>query len=99
MSHQNRSGSSVIMTALVSFLTVAQVGASGVLFYFILNEMNNGRGPDNMMLNFILLTIVIVDLYILNWLVKLVDLTVQGKPKSPPALNSSSSFANRGGTG
>ena len=62
-----------LVSALVAILTVAQVGGTGILIYFIINEWMLGRGPGGAMIFFCIVLLGIVDLFLLYWLMQLLD--------------------------
>lgn len=62
-----------LVSALVTILTVAQVGGSGILIYFIINEWMLGRGVGGAIIWFCIVLLGIVDLFLLYWLMQLLD--------------------------
>lgn len=62
-----------LVSALVTILTVAQVGGSGILIYFIINEWMLGRGAGGAIIWFCIVLLGIVDLFLLYWLMQLLD--------------------------
>jgi len=62
-----------VISALVAILTVAQVGGTGILIYFIINEWILGRGSGGTMIWFYVLLLGIVDLFLLYWLTQFLD--------------------------
>lgn len=62
-----------LVSALVAIFTVAQVGGSGILIYFIINEWMLGRGAGGAMIFFCIFLLGMVDLFLLYWLLQLLD--------------------------
>ena len=62
-----------VISALVAIFTVAQVGGTGILIYFIINEWILGRGAGDIILLFCVLLLGVVDLFLLYWLTQLLD--------------------------
>lgn len=62
-----------LVSGLVTILTVGQIGGSGILIYFIINEWMLGRGPGGAMIFFCIVLLGIVDLFLLYWLTQLLD--------------------------
>ena len=64
----------LFLSILIAVLTVAQVGGSGVLVYFIINEWILGRAPDSAILLFCIVLLILVDLFLLYWLFHLIEI-------------------------
>jgi FtsH-binding integral membrane protein len=76
MKNEQHAGPS-IMSSIIILLTMLQVGVSGVVVYFVINEMSYGRGPAGLMLLLILVVIAVVDLFLVSSVVRLIESWVE----------------------
>lgn len=73
MNNKQHAAPSMLTGSIIIFLTVFQVALSGVVVYFVVNEISYGRGPAGLMLFFMLATVAAVDLFLIYWVVQLIE--------------------------
>lgn len=73
MNQKQQAVPSMFTGGIIILLTFFQVGLSGVAVYFVVNEISYGRGPSGLMLFFMLATVAAVDLFLIYWVVQLIE--------------------------
>ena len=73
MNKKQHAGPSMLTGSIIILLTVFQIALSGVAVYFVVNEMSYGRGPTGLMVFLMLATIAAVDLFLIYWVVQLIE--------------------------